>query len=166
MTVRQGILGLFAVAAAIALSGCSAGVDMNTRLTVEQAKANTMANMLRIIDQVPDGIVASTDVQPDGPLLRSCGDSGGFSWFGTAFIHLTDEGHDFERIVRAIGDQWESPYKVRFRLSLGKYPEAFIGGPNNESYQVGKDAGYNALSIAAYSECFIPGEGVSIFKDY
>jgi hypothetical protein len=166
MTVRQGVFGLFAVAAAIALSGCSAGVDVNTRITVEEAKAGAMANMRKIIDQIPADIVASTDVQPDGPLLRSCGDDESIAWFGTAFVHLTDQSHDFEHVLRAIAEKWNRPYTSTYHLSNGTYPSLFIVGPNNQNYRIGKNADDNAFRIAAYSECFIPAEGVSIFKDY
>jgi hypothetical protein len=139
---------------------------MNATLTVEQAKASTMKNMATIISQVPPDIIASTEMKPDGPVVQGCEGPDASTWLGAAFVHLREGTHDFDQLLHTIGPSWTAPYSTRYRLSNGKYPSLVIEGPNHESYYVGKDADHNALSIAAYSECFTLEEGLSRFARY
>ncbi|NYF16142.1 hypothetical protein HDC37_000956 [Microbacterium sp. AK009] len=155
------LAGAVLVVALAALTACQGSEgDVDSDLTVEQAKADTQRFELEVAEAVPADIVDRIEQLETGSLLR-CGPDQQFSWSGSTRVYLTvqptDERQFMEDIAAALDDS-------EFLLD-GDRPITEARGPEGQSVIMSlRDDGY--VNINSGSACFILPEDADPLGDY
>ncbi|HWU57248.1 MAG TPA: hypothetical protein VN045_00915 [Microbacteriaceae bacterium] len=164
---RWPLILIVALTAGLSLAGCSNGGRVHDgSLTVERAKASTLAAEDEIVSLVPTKYVADREQKSEAHLFRCSGT--GYSWPGHTTVKLRS-GADREAIIDAIVKHWAAKpgYSVsRSTTKPDNEPRITIQGHNGATYYVEFWYKDTQLQISSFSPCFNHEPGQSLNDTY
>ncbi len=143
-----------------AVTGCAPeGDDVNTSLTIDEAKSQTQAIEKQIIDLVPAESTAEVVQQPRGVLL-ACDDAS-VTWAGGAVITVQNSP-DFTAMLQEIQEAFNSDenYATTLEAANSDEPVLTIRSGDHGLWIVGPMREGEVLDITSSSPCFPTPEGM------